>query len=33
MLLASRSNADFGWMILIGLCAAIPVMIMAGRCG
>ncbi len=24
MLLASQMNADFGWMILIGLCAAIP---------
>ena len=23
-------NADFGWMILIGLCAAIPGMIIAG---
>ncbi len=30
MLLASQMNADFGWMILIGLCAAIPAMIIAG---
>lgn len=30
MLLASQMNADFGWMILIGLCAAIPGMIIAG---
>ncbi len=33
MLLASQMHADFGWMILIGLCAAIPGMIIAGRCG
>ncbi|MDN6071784.1 MAG: gluconate transporter [Enterobacterales bacterium] len=30
MLLASQMGADFGWMILIGLCAAIPGMILAG---
>jgi Gnt-I system low-affinity gluconate transporter len=24
MLLASQMHADFGWMILIGLCAAVP---------
>ena len=30
MLLASQMHADFGWMILIGLCAAIPGMIIAG---
>ncbi|EMG9189704.1 gluconate transporter [Morganella morganii] len=30
MLLADQMNADFGWMILIGLCAAIPGMILAG---
>ncbi len=26
-------NADFGWMILIGLCAAIPGILLPGRCG
>lgn len=30
MLLASQMHADFGWMILIGLSAAIPGMIIAG---
>ncbi len=30
VLLASQMHADFGWMILIGLCAAIPGMIIAG---
>ncbi|KER01448.1 gluconate transporter [Photorhabdus temperata] len=30
MLLASQMNADFGWMILIGICAAIPGMLLAG---
>ncbi|MDN6115501.1 MAG: gluconate transporter [Enterobacterales bacterium] len=30
MLLASQMGADYGWMILIGLCAAIPGMILAG---
>lgn len=30
MLVASQMNADFGWMIIIGLCAAIPGMILAG---
>ncbi len=30
MLLASQMHADFGWMILIGLCAAIPGMLVAG---
>lgn len=30
MLLADQMNADFGWMILIGLCAAIPGMLLAG---
>lgn len=30
MLLASQMRADFGWMILIGLCAAIPGMLIAG---
>ncbi len=30
MLLASQMNADFGWMILLGLAAAIPGMILAG---
>jgi Gnt-I system low-affinity gluconate transporter len=30
MLLASQMGADFGWMILIGLCAAIPGMLLAG---
>ncbi|MFI8417298.1 gluconate transporter [Serratia sp. NPDC078593] len=30
MLLASQMNADFGWMILIGLVAAIPGMLLAG---
>ncbi|WP_028452327.1 gluconate transporter [Chitinilyticum aquatile] len=30
MLLASQMNADFGWMILIGLAAAIPGMLLAG---
>ena len=30
MLLASQMHADFGWMILIGLCAAIPGMLIAG---
>lgn len=30
MLLASQMNADYGWMILIGLCAAIPGVILAG---
>lgn len=29
-LLADQMNADFGWMILIGLCAAIPGMLLAG---
>ncbi|WP_029570752.1 gluconate transporter [Pantoea ananatis] len=30
MLLASQMHADFGWMILIGLCAALPGMLIAG---
>ena len=30
MLLASQMGADLGWMILIGLCAAIPGMLLAG---
>ncbi|MCP1288883.1 gluconate transporter [Chromobacterium sp. S0633] len=30
MLLASQMQADFGWMILIGLAAAIPGMLLAG---
>lgn len=30
MLLASQMHADFGWMILIGLCAAVPGMLIAG---
>lgn len=30
MLLASQMHADFGWMILLGLCAAIPGMLLAG---
>ena len=30
MLLASQVHADFGWMILLGLCAAIPGMLIAG---
>ncbi|WP_237386269.1 gluconate transporter [Xenorhabdus sp. Sc-CR9] len=30
MLLASQMGADFGWMILIGLSAAIPSMLLAG---
>ncbi|HBO21403.1 MULTISPECIES: gluconate transporter [unclassified Providencia] len=30
MLVASQMGADYGWMILIGLCAAIPSMILAG---
>ncbi|WP_194761964.1 gluconate transporter [Pantoea ananatis] len=30
MLLASQVHADFGWMILIGLCAALPGMLIAG---
>lgn len=30
MLVASQMNADFGWMILIGICAAIPAMLIAG---
>lgn len=30
MLLASQMHADFGWMILLGLCAAIPGMLIAG---
>ncbi|KOC91084.1 gluconate transporter [Winslowiella iniecta] len=30
MLLASQMHVDFGWMILLGLCAAIPSMIIAG---
>jgi Gnt-I system low-affinity gluconate transporter len=30
MLLASQMGADFGWMILIGLCAAVPGMLLAG---
>ncbi|OCQ51196.1 Low-affinity gluconate transporter [Photorhabdus australis subsp. thailandensis] len=30
MLLASQMNADFGWMILIGLSASIPGMLLAG---
>ncbi|MFS2221779.1 gluconate transporter [Pantoea sp. B65] len=30
MLLASQMHADFGWMILLGLCAAIPSMLIAG---
>jgi Gnt-I system low-affinity gluconate transporter len=30
MLLASQMGADFGWMIGIGLCAAIPGMLLAG---
>ena len=30
MLLASQMGADYGWVILIGLCAAIPGMILAG---
>ncbi len=30
MLLASQMHADFGWMILLGLCAAIPAMLIAG---
>ncbi|BDH44238.1 gluconate transporter [Salmonella enterica subsp. enterica serovar Choleraesuis] len=30
MLLASQLHADFGWMILFGLCAAIPGMLIAG---
>lgn len=29
-LLADQMHADFGWMILIGLCAAIPGMLLAG---
>lgn len=30
MLLAAQMHADFGWMILLGLCAAIPGMLIAG---
>ena len=30
MLLAAQMHADFGWMILLGLCAAIPAMLIAG---
>ena len=30
MLVASQMNADFGWMILIGICAGIPGMLIAG---
>lgn len=30
MLLASQMHVDFGWMILLGLCAAIPSMLIAG---
>ncbi len=30
MLLAAQMGADFGWMILIGLCAAVPGMLLAG---
>ncbi|OWY40716.1 gluconate transporter [Xenophilus sp. AP218F] len=30
MLLASQMNADFGWMIVIGLAAAVPGMLLAG---
>lgn len=30
MLLASQMHVDFGWMILLGLCAAIPGMLIAG---
>ncbi|NHB94104.1 gluconate transporter [Photorhabdus cinerea] len=30
MLLASQMNADFGWMILIGISASIPGMLLAG---
>ncbi|CAA2931291.1 Low-affinity gluconate transporter [Arsenophonus endosymbiont of Bemisia tabaci Q2] len=30
MLVASQMNADFGWMILIGVCATIPAMLIAG---
>ncbi|MDR5611539.1 MAG: gluconate transporter [Arsenophonus sp.] len=30
MLVAFQMNADFGWMILIGVCAAIPAMLIAG---
>ncbi|PQK85306.1 gluconate transporter [Pantoea ananatis] len=30
MLLAFQMHADFGWMILIGLCAALPGMLIAG---
>ncbi|KTS75255.1 gluconate transporter [Pantoea stewartii] len=30
MLLASQMHADFGWMILLGLCAALPGMLIAG---
>lgn len=30
MMLAAQMHADFGWMILIGLCAAIPGMLIAG---
>ncbi|YCH30820.1 gluconate transporter [Erwinia sp. D4-22] len=30
MLLASQMHVDFGWMILLGLCAALPGMLIAG---
>ncbi|GAA0483127.1 gluconate transporter [Tatumella punctata] len=30
MLVAAQMHADFGWMILLGLCAAIPGMLIAG---
>ncbi|WP_342754403.1 gluconate transporter [Pantoea sp. MBD-2R] len=30
MLLASQMHVDFGWMIVLGLCAAIPSMLIAG---
>jgi H+/gluconate symporter-like permease len=30
LVVKARMHADFGWMILIGLCAAIPGMIIAG---
>ncbi len=30
MLLASQMHVDFGWMIILGLCAAIPSMLIAG---
>ncbi|KAB8312406.1 gluconate transporter [Erwinia endophytica] len=30
MLLASQMHVDFGWMILLGVCAAIPSMLIAG---